>query len=75
MKERSTVFWVGLILASLAGLELFGVVWLIMVVSYWEGPTVIEFWIRSPIIPAIVAGVVFMIIGVVMMRSGRRKGD
>ena len=66
------VFWVGLILASLAGLELFGVAWLIMVVSYWESPTAIEFWIRSPIIPAIVAGLVFMIIGIAMMRSERK---
>ena len=69
------VFWVGLIITALAGLELFGVLWLIMVVSYWERPTAIEFWIRSPIIPAIVAGVVFMIIGIVMMLSGKNKNN
>jgi len=73
MKERTMVFWIGLILYALALVELFGVAW----VTIFMGPPryTYEYIIKSPVIPLIVGGVVFLVIGIVMMRSGRRKGD
>ena len=64
------VFWVGLIIFALALVELFGVAWMIAVIPW---PPHYNYLIRSPLVPLIVAGVIFLIIGVVMMRSGRRK--
>ena len=67
------VFWVGLILLALAGIELFGIVWMMAVVMY--PADVIRTQFLKEMVPPIVGGVVFLLIGVVMMRSGRRKGD
>ena len=73
MRERTMVFWVGLILLALAGIELFGIVWMMAVVMY--PADVIRTQFLKGMVPPIVGGVVFLLIGVVMMRSGRRKGD
>jgi len=70
MKERTMVFWVGLILFSLASLLLFEIVWMLAVVM---APVHPDFALGF--VPRIVGSVVFVVIGIVMMRSGRRKGD
>jgi len=69
MKERSMVFWIGLILFALSLVETFTMFW---VTIFMTPPSyTYEYIIKSPVIPLIVGGVVFL----VMMRSGRRKGD
>ena len=68
MKERTMVFWVGLILFSLASVVLFGIVW-IMIVSRPPHDIII----KSPLIPAIVGGIVFLVIGIWMMKSGKKE--
>jgi len=70
MKERTMVFWVGLILFCLASWNLFQIVWMTTVVMAPVHPEFVK-----GLVPGIVGGVVFMVIGIVMMRSGRRKGD
>jgi len=71
-KQRTMVFWVGLILFSLASVELFGIVWMVAVVMYPANR--IEF--LKGLVPLIVGGIVFMFIGAYMMRSeGKRRGQ
>ena len=66
MKERTIVFWVGLILFALALVELFGIAWMMI----WFPPSS-EF--MKGLVPPIVAGVVFTVIGVWMMKSGKKE--
>lgn len=68
-KEKTMVFWVGLILFSLALIELFEIVWMVTVVMYPANR--IEF--LKGLVPLIVGGIVFMIIGAYMMRSEAKK--
>ena len=70
MKERTMVFWMGLILFCLAASVLFEIVWMLAVVM---APVHPDFALGF--VPRIVGGIVFVVIGVVMMRSGRRKGE
>jgi len=63
------VFWVGLILLSLASVILFGVVWMVAVVMHPASR--LEF--LKGLVPLIVGGVVFVIIGICMMRSETGK--
>lgn len=65
--EKTTVFWIGLILLSAASVFLFGVLWIVAAVFH---PNFRREIVRSPLIPAIVGGVVFIFIGIYMMRSG-----
>jgi len=76
MKERTMVFWIGLILFALALVELFGIAWMMltwMIIVLPYPPS--NYFVRTPLVPLIVAGIVFLVIGIVMMRSGRRKGN
>lgn len=69
---RTMVFWVGLILFSLASVELFGILWMVAVVM--RPPHHIEF--LKGLVPLIVGGIVFLFIGAYMMRSeGKRRGS
>ena len=54
----------GLILFSLAAIELFGIVWMMAVVMYPANR--MEF--LKGLVPLIVAGIVFLVIGAYMMR-------
>ena len=71
MKERSIVFWVGLILFCLALVELFGIAWMTSMII---GPLTREHWVRyvKGLVPLIVAGIVFLVIGIAMMKSEYR---
>ena len=64
--EKTTVFWVGLILLSLASVFFFGVFWMVAVVMY--PPSRVEF--LKGLVPLIVGGIVFVFVGMYMMRSG-----
>jgi len=69
------VFWVGLILFCFAFLKLFEIVW--MIVAVFAYPTLALFVTHSPeyfmeTVPSIVGSIIFMVIGIVMMRSERR---
>ena len=70
MKERTMVFWVGLILFSLAAVGLFEIVWVLYLMYPANRMRFLE-----GLVPLIVSGVVFLFIGTYMMTSGERKGD
>ena len=67
-KQKSMVFWVGLILFCLAALLLFEIVWMTAVVMY--PANVIRTQFLKGLVPLIVGGIVFMVIGTYMMKSG-----
>jgi len=80
MKERTMVFSVGLILFCLAASFLFEIVWLLGVTMYIRTGELAWLFHVPPtlavqFLPRIVGSILFLVIGMVMMRSGRRKGD
>ena len=69
--EKTYVFWIGLLILALAVVGLFGILWMMAV---WNG-YMDRFTMLKQAVPVIVAGVVFMLIGFYMMRSGVRKKE
>ena len=67
--EKTFVFWIGLIILGLASVGLFGILWMIAV---WDG-YLDRFTMLKQAVPVIVGGVVFIIIGLYMMKSGVKK--
>jgi xanthine/uracil permease len=67
--EKRDLFWLGLIILGLASVGLFGIFWIAAFVTY--SPNRIEF--LKTLVPVIVGGVVFVLIGLYMMKSGVKK--
>ena len=68
--EKTSVFWAGLLILSLASVILFAVVWSMR--NYASLPYNLYYSVENNL-PVIVGGIVFILIGLVMMRSGARK--
>jgi xanthine/uracil permease len=69
--EKTDVFWIGLIILGLTSVGLFGVLWMVTVVMYPEN----RLEVLKGLVPVIVGGVVFLLIGLYMMRSGVKKSE
>jgi putative Mn2+ efflux pump MntP len=67
--ERTYVFWFGLIILGLASVGLFGILWMIAVWNGYMDP----FRMLKQVVPVIVGGIVFILIGLYMMKSGVKK--
>ena len=67
--EKTFVFWIGLILLALASVTLFGIFWMVTVVMYPANR--MEF--LKGLVPLIVGGIVFVLIGLYMMKSGVKR--
>ncbi|MDH5266732.1 MAG: hypothetical protein OEW62_03530 [Candidatus Bathyarchaeota archaeon] len=68
--EKTLVFWIGLIILGLASVGLFGILWMIAIWNGYMDPLTM----LKQAVPVIVGGVVFILIGLYMMKSGVRKG-
>jgi len=69
--EKTIVFWIGLIILGLASVGLFGILWMI---GIWD--RYIDQWaMLKQAVPVIVGGVVFILIGLYMMKSGVEKKE
>ena len=67
--EKTYVFWIGLIILGLASVGLFAILWFIAV---WDGyPD--RLTMLKQAVPLIVGGVVFLLIGLYMMKSGVKE--
>jgi hypothetical protein len=67
--EKTFVFWIGLIILAVASVDLFGIVWMLAVWNeYMDRLTTLKYQV-----PALVGGVVFVLIGLYMMKSGVKK--
>lgn len=67
--EKTFVFWIGLIILGLASVGLFGLLWWSTTVMYPANQ--LEFF--RGLVPFIVGGIVFLLIGLYMMKSGVKK--
>ena len=67
--EKTLVFWIGLIILGLASVGLFGIVYIIAV---WNG-YMDRFRMLEQAVPLIAGGIVFILIGFYMMKSGAKK--
>jgi len=63
------LFWIGLIILGLASVGLFGILWMIAV---WNGYGD-RFSMLKYQVPTIVGGVVFILIGLYMMKSNVKR--
>ena len=67
--EKTFVFWIGLIILAFASVSLFGLLWMLAVWDiYVDRLTMLKYQV-----PALVGGVVFIFIGLYMMKSGVKK--
>jgi len=67
--EKGFVFWIGLIILGLSSVGLFGILWMIVV---WDGYGD-RFAMLKYQVPTIVGAVVFILIGLYMMKSGLKR--
>lgn len=65
--EKTWVFWIGLMVLALAALGLFWGIWFTVIAS----GTLFARW--QIFVPYTVAGIVFILIGLYMMKSGTRR--
>ncbi len=70
--EKTWVFWVGLVIFALACIEVFSVVWFLAVMYR---PYLNVWGLVKTITPIVVGGVVFIIVGLYMMKSGVKKKE
>lgn len=68
--EKTLVFWFGLIILGLASVGLFAILWMIAI---WNG-YMDQLTMLKQAVPVIVGGIVFVLIGLYMMKSGVMKG-
>jgi hypothetical protein len=61
--EKTFVFWIGLIILGFASVGLFAIVWFNLIRSFYFMPLEYQ-------VPLIVGVVVFILIGLYMMKSG-----
>ena len=67
--EKTLVFWMGLIIVGLASVGLFTIIWL----NTLYYPEYYQTYYLKYHVPFIVCGVVFLLIGLYMMKSGVKK--
>jgi xanthine/uracil permease len=70
--EKTIVFWLGLIILGLASVALFSVLWFTILTAQ---PYVNTDYYWRLLVPPVVAGIVFILIGLYMMKSGIRKKE
>jgi len=63
--EKTIIFWIGLIILGLASIGLFSIAWF-SAVDFYTPPIELQ-------VPFIVGAVVFILIGLYMMKSGKRQ--
>ena len=67
--EKTFVFWIGLIILAFASVGLFGILWMLAVWDwYMDRLSMLKFQV-----PFIVGGVIFILIGLYMMKSGIKE--
>jgi len=65
--EKIYVFWVGLIIFALASIGLFTITWFSFIYRPYDPMSYL------PLVPPIVGAIVFILIGLYMMKSGVKK--
>jgi putative Mn2+ efflux pump MntP len=72
LDEKTSIFWVGLIILGVASVVLFGILWQLII---WNGYGDRFHYFKYQV-PLVVGGGVFIFIGLYMMKSGvKKKGE
>ena len=67
--EKTWIFWIGLIILGLTSVTLFSILWYALAIGgYWP-----DYW--RTLVPPVVGAVVFILIGLYMMRSGTKRQE
>jgi len=70
--EKTSVFWLGLIILGLASIALFSIAWYTMLTAQ---PYVNIDYYWKLLVPPVVGSVVFILIGLYMIKSGTKKKE
>jgi putative Mn2+ efflux pump MntP len=70
--EKTYVFWLGLIILSLASIALFSISWYTILTAQ---PYVNIDYYWKLLVPPVVGTIVFILIGLYMMKSGTKKEE
>jgi len=70
--QKTYVFWLGLIILGLASFALFSIAWYAIVTAQ---PYVNVDYYWKLLVPPVVGSVVFILIGLYMMKSGTKKKE
>jgi putative Mn2+ efflux pump MntP len=70
--EKTCVFWLGLIILGLASIALFSISWYTILTAQ---PYVNIDYYWKLLVPPVVGSVVFILIGLYMMKSGTKKKE
>ena len=68
--EKTSIFWIGLLLLSISSVALFAIVWTLLSYPYSYGTLS---YALSSYVPIIVGALVFILVGLYMMKSGVKK--
>ena len=69
--KKTRLFWIGLVILGLASISLFSILWYTIIATpFYYGA---EYW--KYLTPPIAGSVVFILIGLYMMKSGAKKGE
>lgn len=69
--KKTWVFWLGLVITAISGLSVFSSLYISVVWPYLLGIPIVIDSLLLLMVPAVVGGVIFAVIGVYMMYSGR----
>ena len=67
--EKTRIFWIGLVILALASISLFSIIWYTLVATSFYH------WNWRYLIPPVVGAIVFILIGLYMMKSGVKKEE
>ena len=70
--EKTYAFWLGLIILGLASIALFSVLWYSLLTVQ---PYVASYSYWRSMVPPVVGALVFLLIGLYMMKSGTKKKE
>lgn len=70
--QKTLVFWVGLLILAFASVILFAILWYVATVG---APYTTLEYLWKAFVPPIVGCIVFVLIGLYMMKSGTRKDE
>ena len=71
--EKTSLFWIGLLLLSFASVAFFAVLWSILTYAYYPYNNGISYYTITTDVPLIVGASVFIAVGFYMMKSGAKK--
>jgi len=73
--EKTYLFWLGLIILGLASIALFSISWYTILTILTAQPYVNNDYYWKSMVPPVVGTIVFILIGLYMMKSGTKKKE